>query len=168
MFRDFSVLASANSANAPVLRVGFRGRACCHAEKRCAERREWIAVLGDRAGIAERRDAGFARPDGIVGAQRIAIGIAEQRGAVADLGRHFGGLAKSLVLRDQREPAPERFAVSGRVEAEKIGRPVAITVGPKYRLASLLRTDACSVRPIGYRTGALVSGDARGQPRRRG
>ena len=67
-----------------------------------------------------------AEPGFVVGVQRLAIGKAEQCGAIVDLGGQFGLVC--LRFRDGGEPAAEGLAVLRGVEAKEIGGSVGIAV----------------------------------------
>ena len=90
-------------------------------------------------GFADKRTAGSTvgklPPDGcqasfqaifIVGMQRFAIGEAEQRGAIVDLGRQLRLVC--LRVRDGGEPGTECMAVLRGVETKKIGSSIAVAV----------------------------------------
>ncbi len=53
----------------------------------------------------------------------FAIGVAQEAGAVGDLGRNFGPGTNGLVVGDEREPAAEGGLIGGIGEAEKMGVP---------------------------------------------
>ena len=64
-----------------------------------------------------------------MGAQRFAIGVANERGTIGDLdGAALGGL-EILRLGEEGEPAAEGLLVVWVVQAEKIGRAVAGGIG---------------------------------------
>ena len=62
-----------------------------------------------------------------MGVEGFAIGVAQQGGAVVDLGRQLGGLVR-LVLSDGGEPGAEGLAVLGGVQAEEVGGSVGVGV----------------------------------------
>src|SRR5215831_8704957 len=98
-----------------------RGRA----EKRGAERGVGILILGYRFERRRKRQPRSRRPDAIVLAQRFTIGVADERGAVVDLGRAALGGLEILRLSEEGEPAAEGFLIGGIVEAQEVWRAIA-------------------------------------------
>ena len=64
-------------------------------------------------------------------AHRLAIGVAQQRGAVVDLRRQLAG--ERLTLGQQREPVAEGGAILWSGKAEKIGRTVLVGISVRER-----------------------------------
>src|ERR1039458_9111500 len=86
-------------------------RPFAHAKQRGAQGRKRILILGD--GIERRRGRSLrgGGPGGVVGVQRFAIGVADQPGAILDLGRAGRGRLEVLRLREPGEPAAESLSV---------------------------------------------------------
>src|ERR1039457_7194035 len=99
-------------------------RPFAHAKQRGAQGRKRILILGD--GIERRRGRSLrgGGPGGVVGVQRFAIGVADQAGAILDLGRAGRGRLEVLRLGEPGEPAAEGMAVAFVVEAQEVGRAV--------------------------------------------
>jgi len=70
-----------------------------------------------------------------VALQRLAIGKAQQAGAIGDLRREFSFWSNGLVASDEREPLPEGSLIGRIGEAQEIRRAIAKAIGPGWRRA---------------------------------
>ena len=104
--------------------VGGLKSAGLHAKKAGPQRRVGVLIFRDGRDARRHRQMRLRRPIAIVGAQRFAIRIADQRGAIDNLGRAPLGRLEVLRLGEKGEPAAERSLVVGVVQAQKIGRAV--------------------------------------------
>jgi hypothetical protein len=104
-----------------------------HTKERRAERRMGVAPGANLARWGRNFDSARLEPAFIVPLERLAIGVAKQAGAVADLGRDIGRRADGLVFSDEREPAAEGGLVGRIGQAEKVGCAVAEPIAPHQR-----------------------------------
>ena len=63
-----------------------------------------------------------------MGAKGLAVGVADEGGAIVDFGGAGFGRLEILGLGEEGEPTAEGGASGGRIEAEEIGRAVVETV----------------------------------------
>ena len=92
-----------------------------------------IAPCANLARRGRNLNSAGLEPAFIVALESLAIGIAQQTGAVADFGRDFGRGTNGLVLRDEREPAAKGGLVGRIGQAQKVGCAVAEPVAPNQR-----------------------------------
>src|SRR4051812_48688783 len=92
-----------------------------------AERPLRISIGADGIARVQQRHTGFGGPSRIVGAQRLAISIANERGTIYDFGRPGFRPLKILRLCEEGEPAAKNaFVVAA--EAEEVGGAVGESV----------------------------------------
>ena len=66
-------------------------------------------------------------------AERFAVGVADERGAIVDFGGTGAGSLKVLCLGEEGEPAAKGHAVAVVIQAEKVGGAVLKGVGGNER-----------------------------------
>jgi len=72
---------------------------------------------------------GAGGPVAIVCAEGFAVGVADEGGAIDNLGGTIGGRLEVLGLREEREEAAEGTLIVGVVQAEKVGSAVGRGIG---------------------------------------
>src|ERR1019366_2223266 len=97
--------------------------------KQCRrQRRVRVLILLNVACRSRNRQRHLARPSGVVRAQGFAVGEAQERSAIVNLGGKRWS-AKILRLREQGKPPAESNAVGRIVQAQEVWSAVADRVG---------------------------------------
>src|ERR1700730_10063358 len=107
--------------------VGEKG-AGTDAEQSSAERRVGIAIFLEGRKCGSRFDLRFTKPIGVVGAESVAVRVAEERGAIINFARDFVLRPQCLKLGDLHKPATESFLVGRRIEAEEVRSAISEAV----------------------------------------
>ena len=104
-------------------------------EERGAQRSIGVAPGANLPRQRRNLDARGQEPGIVVALQRLAIGKAQQAGAIGDLRREFSFWSNGLVASDEREPLPEGSLIGRIGEAQEIRRAIAKAIGPGWRRA---------------------------------